>query len=186
MSGRKERTRVLLQQRALELFQRDGYDATTVAAIAGAAGVTEMTFFRHFPTKESVILDDPYDPVIADRVAEQSPALSALERARRGVAAAWAELPEPSDTEVRARIRLAAKHPTLRARMRENTQRTEHAIADALIAGGVSRLEALVVAAACLGGLTAALLDWAADEADPPLGERILAALDFLRPAGEP
>jgi AcrR family transcriptional regulator len=47
----------------LELFLRDGYDATTVAAIARAAGVSHMTFFRHFPTKESVVLDDPYDPV---------------------------------------------------------------------------------------------------------------------------
>src|SRR5664279_5575250 len=69
VSSRADRTRDALQRCALELFLRDGYDATTVAAISRAAGVSQMTFFRHFPTKESVVLDDPYDPVIAEQVA---------------------------------------------------------------------------------------------------------------------
>ena len=106
----------------MDLFLRDGYDATTVAAIARAAGVSHMTYFRHFPTKESVVLDDPYDPVIAERVAGQPAELPALERVRRGLAQSWADVPEPVDAEVRARIRLVAGHPGLRARMWENTQ----------------------------------------------------------------
>ena len=140
----------------MELFLRDGYDATTVAAIARAAGVSHMTFFRHFQTKESVVLDDPYDPIIAERVASQPATLPALERVRRGFAQAGADVPEPMDAEVRARIRLVAGHPALRARMWENTQRTERAVVDALLAGEVPRLQALVAAAACLGALTAA------------------------------
>ena len=36
----------------------DGFDATSSAAIAAPAGVTERTFYRHFPTKESVLFDD--------------------------------------------------------------------------------------------------------------------------------
>ena len=76
----------MLQRSALELFLRDGYDATTVAAIAGAAGVSQMTFFRHFPTKESVVLDDPYDPVIAERVAKVAAERGAP---RAQVALAW-------------------------------------------------------------------------------------------------
>ena len=143
-----------------------------------------MTFFRHFPTKESVVLDDLYDPVIAERVAGQPAELPALERVRRGFAQAGADVPEPMDAEVRARIRLVAGHPALRARMWENTQRTERAVVDALLAGGVPRLQALVAAAACLGALTAALLDWAGDDAGQSLSERITAALDQLRPDG--
>ena len=88
------------------------------------------------------------------------------------------------DAEVRARIRLVAGHPALRARMWENTQRTERAVVDALLAGEVPRLQALVAAAACLGALTAALLDWAGDDAGQSLRERITAALDQLRPDG--
>ena len=141
-----------------------------------------MTFFRHFPTKESVVLDDPYDPVIAHRVAAQPPSAPPMERVRRGLIDAWADLPEPADAGVRLRIRLAATHPALRARMRENTARTEQAVVDALTATGVDRLEARVVSAACLGGLMAALMDWATDDGESSLAERIGRALDYIGP----
>jgi AcrR family transcriptional regulator len=45
----------LLQQAALELFAKHGYDTTTTEAIAEKAGVSPRTFFRYFPTKESVL-----------------------------------------------------------------------------------------------------------------------------------
>ncbi len=32
------------------------------------AGVSHMTFFRHFPTKESVVDTDDYDPMIAELI----------------------------------------------------------------------------------------------------------------------
>lgn len=54
----RAQTRERLQQSALELFHRDGFDATSVAEIAAGAGVTERTFFRHFPSKEAVLFQD--------------------------------------------------------------------------------------------------------------------------------
>ncbi len=51
-------TREALQRAALDLFATDGFDATSSASIAAKAGVTERTFYRHFPTKESVLFDD--------------------------------------------------------------------------------------------------------------------------------
>jgi AcrR family transcriptional regulator len=51
-------TRGALQAAALDLFSREGFDATSTASIAAAAGVTERTFYRHFPTKEAVLFDD--------------------------------------------------------------------------------------------------------------------------------
>jgi AcrR family transcriptional regulator len=60
--GKREAQRVQtkerLQQSALELFRQDGFDATSVAQIAGEAGVTERTFFRYFPSKEAVLFQD--------------------------------------------------------------------------------------------------------------------------------
>lgn len=44
-----------LYEAALELFMRQGYEVTTVEAIAQAAGVAKGTFFVHFPTKEAVL-----------------------------------------------------------------------------------------------------------------------------------
>jgi AcrR family transcriptional regulator len=54
-SGQDARRR--LQQAALELFRERGYDATTTAEIAARAGVTERTFFRHFPDKREALFD---------------------------------------------------------------------------------------------------------------------------------
>jgi len=36
---------------AVDLFNEQGYDATTVTQIAERAEVTRSTFFRHFPDK---------------------------------------------------------------------------------------------------------------------------------------
>ena len=54
-SGEPARRR--LQQAAVELFCERGYDQTTTAEIAARAGVTERTFFRHFPDKREVLFD---------------------------------------------------------------------------------------------------------------------------------
>ena len=41
---------------ALDLFSRQGYDATTTAQIAAAAGISPSDFTRHFATKDAVIM----------------------------------------------------------------------------------------------------------------------------------
>ncbi len=73
--GRAERTRRRLLAAGLELFAERGYDATTVAQIAAAAGVTEMTFFRHFAGKREVLFagQDEFERlfVAGDRAAHQ-------------------------------------------------------------------------------------------------------------------
>ena len=52
-----EPARQRLQQAAVELFRKHGYDQTTAAEIAERAGVTERTFFRHFADKREVLFD---------------------------------------------------------------------------------------------------------------------------------
>ena len=47
-----------LQEAAFALFAEQGYDATSVDQIAERAGVGRSTFFRTFPSKESVIFPD--------------------------------------------------------------------------------------------------------------------------------
>ena len=54
--GRKsDRTRQRLLDAANRQFRMHGYTATTAAAIAEEAGVTERTFFRYFPSKADVL-----------------------------------------------------------------------------------------------------------------------------------
>lgn len=54
----REDVRRRMREAALELFHEKGYDGTTAAEIAARAGVTERTFFRHFPDKREVLFNE--------------------------------------------------------------------------------------------------------------------------------
>lgn len=166
------------------MFTTRGFDDVTVEEVARAAGVSHMTFFRNFPTKEAVVLDDPYDPVLGAAVGAQHDSLPPLERVRRGVLEAWEGVEEPGDEMTRARIELAAAHSGLRARVWENNRITEQFIVDALTTSGVPALDARVAAGAALGALTAALFDWADNPTGDSLGDRVRRAMHLLAPVG--
>jgi AcrR family transcriptional regulator len=51
----RQRTRGDITEAALALFERHGYEATTVEQIARAAGVSSATLFRYFPSKEDIL-----------------------------------------------------------------------------------------------------------------------------------
>lgn len=177
--GRRERTRARLLARALDLFERQGFEATTVAQIARAAGVTEMTFFRHFAAKDRLVVEDPYDPVIADAVAAQPCTLAPLPRAVAGLREAWGRLPQPESDTVRRRVRIAALTPQLRASITANNSDTERILVDQLVADGADPGSARVAAAAVLAGITAALLEWSQRE-DVSLADALTGALSTL------
>src|SRR4051794_12256860 len=52
---KKRETREALTHAALELFVERGYDETTLAEIAEAAGVSTRTIFAYFPSKEDIL-----------------------------------------------------------------------------------------------------------------------------------
>jgi AcrR family transcriptional regulator len=51
--ARQNRERIFSE--GMKLFARDGYDQTTMEAIAEAAEVSPSTLYRYYPTKESII-----------------------------------------------------------------------------------------------------------------------------------
>jgi len=55
---RRRSTHEALRRVALAQFASSGFANVTVSELAQAAGVTERTFFRHFPTKEAVLFQD--------------------------------------------------------------------------------------------------------------------------------
>ncbi|WP_400996976.1 TetR family transcriptional regulator [Agromyces sp. GXQ0307] len=177
--SKRERTLAALVEHGLDLFERQGYDQTTVAQIARAAGVTEMTFFRYFPAKEHLLLDDPYDPQLTAAIAAQPREVPPLLRAARGIREAWRALPEPETPIIRRRVRIAATTPSLRGAMWRNTGNTERAIVEQLVADGAAPDVARVAAASVLAALVAGLFMWAEDERTT-LADAIERALDVL------
>ena len=78
---KKERTRSMLIDAAVELCERQGYERTTVDQIAAVADVSPRTFSRYFATKDAVVLallDDMVD-AIAVQLPRQPDELCELE-----------------------------------------------------------------------------------------------------------
>jgi AcrR family transcriptional regulator len=181
-SDRSTTTRERLAEAALALFEANGYEHTTVNDIAAACGVSHMTFFRYFPKKESVLLDDPYDPAIARAVAEQPASLPVIERVARGLLLVTEAMGDAVGPDARRRVAVATRVPELRAGIVENTRATEDAIVAACTADGSDPLEVRVAAAACLAALSTALMQWATGEPGAALGEVVRTALATVVP----
>jgi AcrR family transcriptional regulator len=106
-----------IETAALDLFEQQGYAATTVEAIASAAGVARRTFFLHFPSKDAVLF--LHHEELSERVGAfldssgDAPAVPSMCDAVRMVFADYVEA-DP-DIAVR-RYRLVKDVPELRAR----------------------------------------------------------------------
>lgn len=180
--GKAQRTRERIAGCALDLFERQGFEGTTVAEVATAAGVTEMTVFRHFPTKELLVLDDPYDPMIVAAIGDQPRTLGPMARTVRGLRTAWRRVPEPEGDVVRRRVRVVAASAGLRAAAWRSGAETERRIVEQLVRDGAATVAARVAASAVLAALTAALFAWA-DGDDTRLADAVQVALDTLEGA---
>jgi AcrR family transcriptional regulator len=55
---KKRERRRRIEDAAVDLFERDGFEATTVEQIATAADIAPRTFFSYFETKDDVVLAD--------------------------------------------------------------------------------------------------------------------------------
>jgi AcrR family transcriptional regulator len=169
---------------AIELFARQGYEQTTVAQIAAAAGVTEMTFYRHFGSKVQLLVDDPYDPLIAAAIGEQPVGLAPLVRAVRGIRLAWRRLPIIDDDPVRERVAVVAATPSLLPALRASTAATETAIAEQLVADGADVTDAAIAAAAAMAALMTGLVRWAMTDGGA-IGAAVERSLDVLEPSDD-
>ncbi|MFI5763103.1 TetR/AcrR family transcriptional regulator [Streptomyces sp. NPDC051563] len=182
---KKAHTRRTIQEQALRLFLAQGYQNTTVEEIAAAAGVSHMTFFRHFPTKEAVVESDDYDPLIA-RLIEERPRHEDSLTALRNALVHGLEAVHAADREaLLVRTRLIFETPALRARTWDNQYATQQLLARALRSRSPaeSELATRVVAAAGLAAMTSALAAWVESEGVLDLPALAGEAFGALRPA---
>ena len=178
--GRRERhkrtTRQALEEAALVLFARDGFDATTVEAIAERAEVSPRTFFRYFAAKEEVL-----DMGWAERRERLARLVRAAPAGADDLAAAVAALEgiavdfEAERHRVVLRAAAVASSSALRGRTADTLTAWEATLAEGLAArrGLDSPDEEAGVAAA----VAVALWRWAIRRwAGPPAGELPVAS----------
>ena len=100
--------------------------------IADAAGVSHMTFFRHFPTKEAVVAADDYDPMLAELIAARPAGEPVIETVRHAVAAGLLRIYATDRDLLLSRSKLMLSAPSLRAAAMENQIATQELILAAL------------------------------------------------------
>jgi AcrR family transcriptional regulator len=187
---KKARTRAAIRRHALRLFVEQGYSATTVEQIAEAAEVSPATFFRYFPTKEDVVLQDDFDIIALGEMEAQPPGISPVAAFRAAAVEARRHL-TPEDLETLATTtHLTMTVPEIRARALDEFMRTTDQIAGAIArrtGGSPEDFEVRNLAGAIIGVVMAAAMPW--DAASPPgfvaMLDRIDAGLAHLE-AGLP
>ncbi len=174
---KKIKTRQAIRREAFRLFDANGYAATTVEQIADAAEVSPSTFFRYFPSKESLLLADDLDPLVLAAFEAQPPDLSPTEAIRRAYETTMAGLsPEQLEFE-NTRQRLMFSIPELKAAMYDEYYRTVNVMAE-LIGRRIDRPADDFEVRVFVGALTGAMM--AAYDSAPKTADTIYRALDFV------
>jgi AcrR family transcriptional regulator len=142
--GARER----LQAAALELFATRGFDQTTAAEIAQAAGLSERSFFRLFNDKREVLFygQERFLQAFLDGVNAAPPHASPLELIISALNSAAAFFPDERRTISRMRQAVIDQNPALQEREQHKMAGLAAAVAAALRKRGVGEPAATLAA----------------------------------------
>ncbi|GAA0275138.1 TetR family transcriptional regulator [Cryptosporangium japonicum] len=153
-----------LEEAALELFTERGFEAVSTAEIAGRAGLTKATFFRHFPDKPEVLfwgqdlIATTFRHAIADGPASASP----LELVRVAILAVAPVFDADRHRHAATRQRLITSSATLHERAVLKRAALARTITDALQDRDVAAETAELAGLAGAAAFGAAYEHWAA------------------------
>ncbi|HEY1531212.1 MAG TPA: helix-turn-helix domain-containing protein [Galbitalea sp.] len=104
-----------LNSAAMQLYASKGFEETTVAEIAEAAGLTERTFFRHFADKREVLFagSELLEQQMVDGAKAAPENASPLEVVRAAVEASAAYFPADRRSYSRMRAEIINANPQL-------------------------------------------------------------------------
>jgi AcrR family transcriptional regulator len=182
---RRRSTHEALRRAALKSFARKGFANVTVTELAREAGVTERTFFRHFPTKEAVLFQDYETQLewLAEALAQRSPSESLFDAVLASVAAF------PHDLEVVRQAATARTELISSDRIASHLRVVQSSFAQVLTEFVKNRkpdlanidLVAEVAGSVLAAALVVAVESWGRDGCVGDLGELVAASLDLVR-----
>lgn len=183
---RERKRRVTLDRIAeigLKLFVENGYESTTLDAIAAASGISRRTFFYYLKSKEDVLMaheSGNFPSALRPTFLKQSPKQSPLDAARRTFLA-LASMYETKESIIADRI--VRSIDTLRLRKEALLVQMEDVLAEAMyeLWPDRSRRPALRLdAMMAIGTLRFARENWRKSDAARPLTHYIDEAFDLL------
>jgi len=164
---KKAKTRLAIREHAMALFKDQGYDKTTVEQIAAAAEVSPSTFFRYFPSKEEVVLQDDCDALLIAAFHAQEVGVPPLQALRNAISEVFLSMPEGQQAQEAERVRLMTEVPELRARMLAQVSEMIQMLAEA-VAERVGRQSDDFEVRTFAGALVGVALGIAASSGDDP------------------
>jgi AcrR family transcriptional regulator len=180
---KKQKTRWSIQEHALRLFQEQGYEQTTVDQIAAAAEISPSTFFRYFKTKEDVVIQDEYDPLLLSLIAQEPSDRPFIPALRHVMSMAFSQMGRAELDKILQRTRLSMSVPALRMRMLDNFNGSLDMLAGAVAARtgrDPGELEVRAFAGAVTGAMVAAIYTWVEGDAEDDLGKLLDRAMAHL------
>src|ERR1700760_1868054 len=182
---RRRSTHEALRRAALASFASKGFSNVTVSELAREAGVTERTFFRHFPTKEAVLFQD-YETRVEWRAEAlaQRPASESLFDAVLASVATF-----PHDLEVVRQAATARAELISAERIAAHLRVVQSSFAEVLTDfvktrfAGVPNLDLIaeVAGATLAAALVVAVQEWGDDGCSGDLAELVATSVDLVR-----
>ncbi len=160
---KKARTRAAIREHALRLFRENGYQRTTVEKIAEAAEVSPSTFFRYFPTKEDIVLQDDMDTRMIEALERQPAGLSPLAAVRAAAREVFTSYTQADLDLLQETTTLTMTVPEVRARAMDEFSRTISVVGEALAKRVGRPADDLVVrttAGAIIGVIMSITMPW--------------------------
>ncbi|WP_436763715.1 TetR/AcrR family transcriptional regulator [Streptosporangium sp. V21-05] len=159
---KRARTRQTLIDAATELFERDGYDETTIADIAAAADIGTRTFFSYFASKEELLFPESDARVRAaiEAIASRGPDDGPAEVLLRALRKVGDDNDDMASRLAALRLRLVRTVPVVRGRALQMQFDAQREIAGHLASAFPERLDEVSAAAltgAFVGAVTSAL-----------------------------
>ena len=186
VSDARADTRARIEQAALDLFARKGFEHVTIDDVAAAAGISRRTFFRYFATKADAVWGDFTGHVVRlERLLEDSGGgRPVLEH----VCAAYVEVNDYTDADLpilRERMRLILTEPALLAHSQVRYAEIDRVVAEHVARRTGTAPDALLprlVATTTRAAATTAFEAWQAD-GTTRLGDDLRAAFAELAAA---
>jgi AcrR family transcriptional regulator len=171
-----------LQVAALDLFASQGFDRTTAAEIAHAAGLTERTFFRYFRDKRDVLFygQDLFVAAFLTGLGSASQTASPMELISSGLTSVAANFPNEHRPYARLRQTVIESNPALLERERHKLAGFALTIADALRARGLADPAATLAAESAATVFKVAFAQWIHEDQQRSLGAIAASVLDGL------
>jgi len=128
---KKAATRAAIHDAAMELFDEQGFSATTIDRIADAADVSRATVFSYFPSKEDIVFGDA--PLAIEALAAALRERAGGDAGAFGVVRGWlGQLAGWLEPGLVLQLRLVREVPVVAARRLQHYGEMERVIADAL------------------------------------------------------